>query len=75
MNLGSTYGKIGAFEIKRLFVSIVGIVVGSKIVNHYYEPTKEYERRLEEGKRELLVKYTKIHEDRLKRLGISEVSK
>uniref|UniRef100_A0A0K0FNB3 COX6C domain-containing protein n=1 Tax=Strongyloides venezuelensis TaxID=75913 RepID=A0A0K0FNB3_STRVS len=57
---------------KILFVLCTGIIIGSKCVTHYYEPLKKYDELLDEGKRELLIKYRTKHEDRLKRLGISK---
>uniref|UniRef100_A0A0N5BRV1 COX6C domain-containing protein n=1 Tax=Strongyloides papillosus TaxID=174720 RepID=A0A0N5BRV1_STREA len=59
------YGRV-------LFILLTGTIVGSKCVTYYYEPLKNYDKLLDEGKRDLLVKYRAKHEERLKRLGISK---
>ncbi|CEF64259.1 Hypothetical protein SRAE_1000251400 [Strongyloides ratti] len=68
------YGELQPNAAKRSLVLILGIVVGCKLVTHYYNPTKEYEQKIADGKLELLKKYRKIHEERLKRCGNLETS-
>uniref|UniRef100_A0A0N4ZYN4 ATP synthase subunit e, mitochondrial n=1 Tax=Parastrongyloides trichosuri TaxID=131310 RepID=A0A0N4ZYN4_PARTI len=54
---------------KRVGVLVMGVIFGCKIVTTIYNPTKEYEEKLNEGKKALLLKYRNIHEERMKRLG------
>uniref|UniRef100_A0A1I8A533 ATP synthase subunit e, mitochondrial n=1 Tax=Steinernema glaseri TaxID=37863 RepID=A0A1I8A533_9BILA len=53
--------------LKKLGVLVLGVIVGAKVINHYYKPLEEYERELEKGKAELLRKYKQIHQERIEK--------